>query len=143
MAPEEIIVLDASVILKWFVEEEWSEIAANIKSEYSKGKFTIAVPSLVFYEVANVLRYKTEFGLKDVTVALTSLYALQFEIWGFENILARKTIELAYNYGITIFDAAYLGLAALKECRIYTVDEVLVKKTKDFNYMAHIREWES
>jgi len=143
LAPEEIIVLDASVILKWFVEEEWSEIAADIKSEYSKGKLSIVVPSLVFYEVANVLRYKTEFGLKDVTVALTSLYALQFEIWGFEYVLASKTIELAYIYGITIYDAAYLGLAALKECFIYTVDEVLVDKTKDINYVAHIRDWES
>lgn len=143
MAPEEIIVLDASVILKWFVEEEWSEIAADIKSEYSKGKLSIAVPSLVFYEVVNVLRYKTEFGLKDVTVALTSLYALQFEICSFDYVLASKTIELAYTYGITIYDAAYLGLAALKECRIYTVDEFLVEKTKDFNYVAHIRDWES
>ena len=47
---------------------------------------------------------------------LAALDDLQFEIWDFENVLVLKTIDLVYTYGITIYDAVYLGLPALKEC---------------------------
>ena len=50
-------VLDASVILKWFLEEENSEKAITLKDGHSRGEFLVVIPDLAIYEVANALRY--------------------------------------------------------------------------------------
>ncbi|MEQ9715814.1 MAG: hypothetical protein ABGF52_09810 [Candidatus Asgardarchaeum sp.] len=43
------VVLDASVIVKWFVKEIYSDIALKLREDYLKGKIDIIVPSLVYY----------------------------------------------------------------------------------------------
>lgn len=52
-----MVVLDASVILKWLVTEEDSAAALRFRNRHATGEERIVVPSLLFYEVANVLRY--------------------------------------------------------------------------------------
>lgn len=61
-----LIVLDASIILKWFIAEEDDNLAENMKKEFVLGKEEIAVPEFLLVEVANVLRYKPSFN-KEIT----------------------------------------------------------------------------
>lgn len=48
-------VLDASVILKWFIEEEGSKKADRLLDAYNAGKIAITVPDFLILEVSNVL----------------------------------------------------------------------------------------
>lgn len=50
-------VLDSSVIIKWFSEEEDTDIALSLRERNINGELMIAVPDLSLYEVANALRY--------------------------------------------------------------------------------------
>ncbi len=44
-------VLDASVVTKWFVEEEDSDRATKFLDDYSQGKCEISEPDLLIYSV--------------------------------------------------------------------------------------------
>ncbi|MBU2559444.1 type II toxin-antitoxin system VapC family toxin, partial [archaeon] len=56
------IVVDASVVAKWFLEEVHSEMAEAIRKDYADGLLDLAAPSLLPYEVLNALRYNPDFG---------------------------------------------------------------------------------
>jgi predicted nucleic acid-binding protein len=56
-------ILDASVILKWFVDEESSDQALRIRDEFCRGEREIVVPDLLLLEVANALRYNPTFSV--------------------------------------------------------------------------------
>ena len=60
------MVLDASVILKWFLDEDGSNIAIDIKKSHVAGIVTIVIPDIIIYEVGNALRYEPEFSPEEV-----------------------------------------------------------------------------
>ncbi len=51
-------VVDASVVVKWLVEEEGSERALRLRDRYIDGKIEIIAPELITFEVLNALRYE-------------------------------------------------------------------------------------
>lgn len=54
-----MIVLDASVVLKWLLDDEAGGArAAGFREAHAAGAETIAVPDPLFYEIANVLTLK-------------------------------------------------------------------------------------
>jgi predicted nucleic acid-binding protein len=53
-------VLDASVVLKWFVNEEDSSQALNLRKEFYAGKREIVVPDLCF------LKLQTHYDITQV-----------------------------------------------------------------------------
>lgn len=74
-----IYVVDASVALKWFTQEEGTEQALTFKEHFLAGKITLTSPDLMLYEVAHVLRYKKQLTEAAINEALH--YLLQkFEI---------------------------------------------------------------
>jgi predicted nucleic acid-binding protein len=67
------VVLDTSVILKWFRQEEiLADQALRLRQAYLAGQVTISVPTLLAYELANVLRYKRELTTEQVQQAVQS-----------------------------------------------------------------------
>ena len=53
-----MIILDASVVVKWFSEEEYTEKALEIRERIMRGEERVVVPDLLLYEQANALKYK-------------------------------------------------------------------------------------
>ncbi len=126
-----MIVLDASVILKWFLDnEEGNDAAALVKEDHVGGSDTIAVPDLLYYEVANVLSSKTRLSAEAVEEAFSLLWDFQLERFDFalEHFLA--ALALVRKYKITVYDAAYIELARRLQCRFLTADKKLYEKTK-------------
>lgn len=142
MAEVARVVVDASVVLKWFVQEPWSDQARALLRAYEQGHLRISAPFLLDFEVANVLRYKREFGAQDVQRALTSLRALQVDQYGLDEGVATGTIQLAYEYGLTVYDAAYLAGARTLDCALWTADDHLMEKTAELPQVHHISRWQ-
>jgi predicted nucleic acid-binding protein len=138
---EEIVVADASVITKWFVQEEYSINALKLRDDYINRLIDIAAPELLPFEVINSLRYNPEFGEKDMKESAKALE--KYSLWLFPMLgkLAEKTIENALKYGITIYDSSYLSLASLESKTLYTADEKLLTKLKDNPCIRHITEY--
>ncbi len=120
-----IFVVDASVVIKWFVPEVHSDAARRLL-EY---RHQYAAPDLLFAETANAIWRKvrrgelsSEYGQRLVTdigrVAVETIPC---------RALAIDAHALATGIGRTVYDAMYLALAVQLETRMITADERLAR----------------
>jgi len=126
-----MIVLDASVALKWiFGDEEGGENARVYKEAHVTGEETAVVHDLFFYEIANVLVTKTKLSARDAAQAFSLIWNFDLEVFslGLDEFL--EGITLSRQYGITLYDAAYIGVARKLRCPFVTADRRLYKKLK-------------
>ena len=121
-----MIVLDASVLLKWFVEEEGQSRALSYRQRHLEGKEVIALPELAFYEIANVFVARTKLSALEIKGNIHQLLAYGFEVASFAELPG--IVEVARRYQVTIYDAAYAALAKLLKCPFVTADGRLAKK---------------
>ena len=85
------IVLDASVILKWFIEEEDSDRALKIRDLYVQGKIGLSLPVLVLFELGNTLLKHPSMTLKDSETAFQALLDLGMEFRSFVEVELLKS----------------------------------------------------
>ncbi|RMF90486.1 MAG: PIN domain-containing protein [Methanobacteriota archaeon] len=129
------IVVDASVAAKWFLEEEHSDHAAALRTDYVDGTVDILVPDIFPYEVLNALKYSGDFGrieLEKAWEVLENYQLLHLPLPG------REAVAAAFEYGVTIYDAAYLAVAKEEDATLYTADEKLLEKIGDAAPVKHI-----
>ena len=130
MAREKVraYVLDASVAVKWFVDEQGSEKARVLRDRYVEGQLDLAAPDLLKYEVANALRSHpiADFDRLSLAKALDAVENYQFlttpsrEAWSI-------AVELTYASDISAYDGIYIGLSKALKCPLITADEKLIK----------------
>jgi len=135
----EKIVTDASVIVKWFVDEVDSEKARKLRDEYINGSIEIVVPELMPYEVLNALKYTRLFTAEELIMIAKSLSLYGFKLYTLTGKLAEKTVEIAVQKDITIYDASYIALAKELNVKLYTSDVKLMERV-DLDYIIHVSE---
>ena len=107
------IVLDASVVAKWFIEEEDTEKAIEIRDKFVRGEIKILVPSLLIYEIGNVFLKHPAKNSRDVENDFKALFDIM-EIVEINKPEIKDIHKNAKHFGITFYDAVYVTLA-LKE----------------------------
>ncbi|MEM1636038.1 MAG: type II toxin-antitoxin system VapC family toxin, partial [Thermosphaera sp.] len=124
----------------WFNVEPLREKALIIRDRYVNGEIELIAPDLLYYEVANALRYNPRFGIEEVKSALKALEDLSIITYDFEGELREKAVELAYRFGITIYDAAYVALAVIRDASLYTANKEVAAKAQLTNvkYLSEI-----
>jgi predicted nucleic acid-binding protein len=125
------MVLDASVILKWFLREKDTESALKLKEKILTENISVFLPDLVLFEVANALRFKPEYDEKAATEAVNSLLDLGFDIVKPDRDILNSTFKISFRHSVTVYDAVYLALAKRMKCEFITADEKLFLKVKD------------
>lgn len=136
------LVLDASVIVKWYSEEGDTEKALQIRDLFLKNKFNIMVPDLMFYEIANVVRYARGIVDKEKEAILNNIVLLNLEVVSVSRHNLIKSLSLALKYDITIYDAVYLVIASEKKGIYVTADKNLKRKVDLKNVML-LSEWKT
>jgi predicted nucleic acid-binding protein len=121
-------ILDASVVLKWFIPEKDFEKADIIRTEYLQGIRSIIVPDLLLYEISNSLRYHPEFTSQEIKDVLKTLLDMEIEIITPTLALMEKAIDISKEQNIICYDATYLALADDLQEEFITADEKLIKK---------------
>jgi len=121
-------VLDASVVLKWFVDEGDSDQALRLREEFYRGKREIIIPDLLLFEAANALRYNPGFTAEEIEEAVKTLFDMGIEIITPTYSLLAKAIHLAKSLDVTCYDAAYLALAEELGFEFITADEKFCRK---------------
>lgn len=139
---QEVAVVDASVVTKWFVEEEYSDEALELRSDYIHRRVDLASPQLLLFEVVNSLRYNPEFGEEDLKKSAKALEEYTLWLFPLSGKLSEKTVDNALKYGITIYDSSYISLGELEGRRVYTADEKLLTKVRNTNWVLHISEYQ-
>ena len=133
-----MIVADASILLKWFVEEEDRSHALELRQRHLEGRDIIAAPELVFYEVANAFVCRTQLPPSEIEENLNQLLAYRLEVASWLELL--NVASIARKYSLTIYDASYAALAQALRCRLVTADERLLARLKGMPHVHHLRE---
>lgn len=133
-----LFVLDASVVIKWFSEEEYTDRALKLRDTFSKGEIELVVPDLMLYEVSNALRYNPDFNETDVSEAVGTLYDIGINIIVPNREVINSALNLAYEHKITVYDAYYVALAKEINFKLITADRKLYLKIKDLKVVKYI-----
>ncbi len=128
MAKKDEYVVDSSVVTKWFLVEANSNQAIRLRDEFATGRLRLAVPTLLFYEVTNALRFSGVFNETDLALAAKSLSKYRFEIWRPRGKLLELSAQLSLREDITVYDACYVALAKRLSTRLVTEDKELLNK---------------
>lgn len=135
---KEVIVADASVIVKWFVDEKHTEQALAMRQSYIDEKVDIACPDLLSYEVLNALRYNPEFGEGQTRIAAEALEKYQLLLYPMQAELGALSIKNSFAYGISLYDSSYVSLAEILEAQFYTADQKMLDKLGKKEHFKHI-----
>lgn len=136
------IVVDASVVAKWYIPEQDHEPARTLRDEYLDGRHDLLAPALLPFEVVNALKYSGHYEGDRLVEASTTLpeYGLTLKAYGDLGPVASVAVDL----DLTLYDASYLALAQTTDATVYTADSRLLEATVGSPYSevsAHIREY--
>jgi len=132
-------VLDTSVIIKWYRQKEaLADKALNIRDSYLSGRIVVSMPALVVYELANVLRYKTDLKTEEVKEALISFINMGFDLIVPSKKLIDRAILVARKYDITVYDSSFVALAESLDAFFITSDNKLCEHLLDFPFVCFL-----
>jgi predicted nucleic acid-binding protein len=120
------LVVDASVALKWALnDEEAVPQAVALRDDGLRGFVRMVAPALWSYEVANglfVAARRKRLTFPEGAHALAALHVLGVELAEPE---PGESYALAHQYGVAVYDACYLALAARLDAELWTGDRKL------------------
>jgi predicted nucleic acid-binding protein len=127
------IVLDASVVARWFLTDELSARSDELLERVlAEGAYA---PALFRWEIQNVLLQAERahrMTSEDVDAAMDSLRDLPITLEDAGmRFFAGPEIRLARHYELTTYDAAYLALAAGRNIALATLDHALAQAAHD------------
>jgi predicted nucleic acid-binding protein len=135
------VVADASVIIKWFINEDFSKQALRLKASHVALETKIIVPTLAKYEILNALKYSNKFGTNELLRIPQDLQGYQFLEILLDEKYGETAMKLASEHGITIYDASYIAIGQLRELDVFTADEKLLDKVRELEFVRHIRDY--
>ncbi|HEY4861821.1 MAG TPA: type II toxin-antitoxin system VapC family toxin [Xanthobacteraceae bacterium] len=120
-----VLVIDASIAVKWVVEEDGTPEALAIRQ-----KARLIAPDLLIAESANILWKKVqrrELVKQEALIAARLLQGADIELLPMRSLCETATrISIEVNH--PAYDCLYLALAVEKQCRFVTADDRFLKK---------------
>lgn len=120
-------VVDASVVVKWFLQEEDSPPALLLRDDFVAGDVELHAPAILPFEVLNALRFAPTYTEERSLQAQVALDRVGISLHELSREFARRTIHTAFARGLSMYDASYLALAAHESQKLITADEVLLR----------------
>ena len=119
------LVIDASIAIKWVIEEEGTQDALALR-QHTK----LIAPELLVAECANILWKKVqrnELSREEALLAARLLQGAEIEL-----LPGRSLLEASARMAIALdhpaYDCLYLALAIENDCRFVTADERFLRK---------------
>lgn len=115
-------VLDTSVAIAWYMDEVFSSAAREWQNRALRGKLTLLIPGLHYWEFANVLR--TLVMRKEIAATLAlDIYALHLDAPLETHEPDRSVVlETALSYGATSYDAVYIAICLSMDVPLITAE---------------------
>jgi predicted nucleic acid-binding protein len=120
----ETLIIDASIAIKWVVEEEGTKEALGLR-----GRYKFVAPDLLAAECANILWKKAQrnqLTFEEAQLAARLLQRADIELIGMRGLLEEATM-LALLLGHPAYDCIYLALAKQRQSSFVTADEKLLR----------------
>jgi predicted nucleic acid-binding protein len=115
-----LVVVDASVVVKWFLTERWSEQARQLLDE----PVGLVAPDLLFAEVGNAVWKRVR--MRQLPAPLARRLVADIASIAVRPVASRTLLKdamgVAVSAGITVYDAMYLVLAVRLRTQLVTAD---------------------
>jgi predicted nucleic acid-binding protein len=124
MTAPAILVVDASIAVKWYVPEDGSRAAAEL---LDRGDVLVA-PDLLAAELGNILWKKVRRGelTPDEATEMATAFVTHCPVrLRSSTLLLSAALEIAVRFDRTVYDALYVALAVAEDGRLVTGDERL------------------
>ena len=96
-----------------------------------EGRVEIAVPALLYYEVANILLFgRSRPPMDEAAEALSDLFSIPLALVAPTPDTADAALRLASEHGLSYYDASYVALAEALDCVLITADQRLTRRTR-------------
>lgn len=128
-------VVDASVAVKWLVDEQDSEQAVKLLD----GDLTLAAPDLIYAEVANALwaiARRGNIGAADVRDALDVLSDAPLMVPSSTKQLMPAAARLVGDLDRPVYDCMYLALAIQEQRPVVTADRRFCNVVRGHAYLS-------
>ena len=115
-------VLDTSVAVAWYLPESFSAGARSFQTQLLEGRIRFVVPSLHYWEMANVLRTYVKRHEIEPTLA-RDIYALHLDA-PLETDEPPRTdvLAAALEFDATAYDAVFIALARTLDVPLLTAE---------------------
>ncbi len=127
------LVVDASVVLKWYLtDERYGPRALSLLEQHVAGEISLCAPGILPYEVLNALivaermkRIPREVtddafdGFLDLDITLVDPFSNYSHV-----------MSIARTFGRSVYDASYLSLAGARDINLVTGDRRLYNAVK-------------
>jgi len=128
-----VVVVDASVALKWaFDDEEHVEQALALRDDFLvRGTVALAAPSLFAYELVNgicsaINRHRLERSLGSQVLQIMA--EIQVDL---EPPRLNRVFEIALDCSLSAYDRAYVALAEALSADLWTADRLLFERGRE------------
>ena len=126
------IILDSSVIIKWYFPDEIDKKALILQDKVANNFVSLAAPILLYYEINNILKTAIKANRIEIEKAVdayNALLQLNIVVYSSTNLF-ENTLRIATDYDISSYDASYVALAEEMQILFITADKKLLKKVK-------------
>jgi len=121
----EMLVVDASVAVKWFLEDGESGVdtAAALLADHAAGRCALVAPALLAHEVLGV--FARRLPQEAQAEAIEALYDVGIRLIAPTRELSLASAELIAKRQLSAFDSGYAALASALDCPLATADRRL------------------
>ena len=138
------LVIDASVVLKWYLsDEEHGERALDILEGHVSDRFFLIAPALLEFEVANSLaiaKRRARVGDDDALKAMDGFTNLGIGLYPLSPHFP-KVLVYCDRYKISAYDAAYVAIADDLKTQLVTADKRLFNSTRKLKFVKWIDDF--
>lgn len=141
----DVVVVDASLAVKWILVEEDSAIAKILLKKWADEGKVVVAPALFAYEVTNII-YR-QVVLKKLTYdeanqGLIKLFSIGVLLkFASYEAVSTQAMELAHMFDLSAsYDAHYLTLAKHEDAECWTADKRLWNSVKGKLQWVHLIE---
>jgi len=134
-------VADASIVVKWFLEEDFSGDARRLRDDYASDLIELDAPAILPFEVLNAAKYARVFSADELRQVAEALDAFAIPTHPLEGDLALAAVDISSSTKLTVYDASYVALARELDATLYTADSTILAATKRMKHAAHIETY--
>ncbi len=122
-----LVVIDASVVVKWFLPEDETGVAeaAELLIRHATGQIRLVAPALLAHEVFGV--FVRRLPRAEVGPAIDAFCDTDIYLVPADRQLLLAASETVARHQVSGFDAAYAALAKTLDCELATADRRFVR----------------